>query len=402
MQRDGHHEVMSQTAAPGTEWPLPRGLIVLLGAAAASLTIGGVRVASEIIGPVFLGLVLTVAVHPLRGYLVNSHRWPSWAGTLAAILAAYLVLSSVVVAVVYSVAKFAGLLPHYQEDLTKLVTSATDAWSRAGLPQQQADAVARSVDPERLVATVTAFVSGLVGTASSLFFLFVLLLFMAIDAGHFPAKLAGERGHRLAVVSGLEAFARGTRLYLVVATVFGFIVAVLDTVFLSFTPIPDPLLWGLLAFITNYIPNIGFVVGVIPPAVLGLLEGGPGLMMTVIVVYSILNAIIQSVIQPRVVGQTVGLSGTVTFVSLLFWAWVLGAVGALFAVPLTLLVKCLLIDVDGRAAWMGPLLDGAPAASSTADDPDGLGTEERGAEERSTPGAGAGPTDGLPRPFPAR
>ncbi len=144
--------------------------------------------ASEIIGPVFLGLVLTVAVHPLRGYLVNSHRWPSWAGTLAAILAAYVILSSVVVALVYSVAQFAGLLPHYQEDLTNLVTSVTDAWSRAGLPQQQADAVNRSVDPERLVATVTAFVSGLVGTASSLFFLFVLLLVHGHRRGAVPGQ----------------------------------------------------------------------------------------------------------------------------------------------------------------------------------------------------------------------
>jgi predicted PurR-regulated permease PerM len=390
---------MSQTAGPGTEWPLPRGLIVLLGGAAAALTIGGVRAASEIIGPVFLALVLTVAVHPLRGYLVDSHRWPTWAGTLATIVAAYVILASVVLAVGYCIAQFAALLPHYEEDLSNLVTSVTDAWSRAGLPQQQADAVNQSFDPERLVSTVTAIVTGLVGTASGLFFLFVLLLFMAIDAVHFPAKLAGERSSRLAVVSGLEAFAHGTRLYLVVATVFGFVVAVLDTVFLYFTPIPDPLLWGLLAFITNYIPNIGFVVGLVPPAVLGLFEGGPGLLLTVIVVYSLLNGVIQSVIQPRVVGETVGLSSTVTFVSLVFWAWVLGAVGALFAVPLTLLVKCLLIDVDGRASWVGPLLDGAPASPPVAEEPDGR--EERGAEEEASPGPG-GPAAGLPRPFPAR
>jgi predicted PurR-regulated permease PerM len=154
-----------------------------------------------------------------------------------------------------------------------------------------------------------------------------------------------------------------------VATVFGFIVAVLDTGFLHFfTPIPDPLLWGILAFITNYIPNVGFVVGLVPPAVLGLLEGGPGLMLLVIVVYSVLNAIIQSVIQPRVVGEVVGLSGTVTFVSLVFWAWVLGAVGALFAVPLTLLAKALLVDIDPRAAWLSPLLAGGPEVPTTADD----------------------------------
>jgi predicted PurR-regulated permease PerM len=135
------------------------------------------------------------------------------------------------------------------------------------------------------------------------------------------------------------------------------------------TPIPDPLLWGLLAFITNYIPNIGFVVGLVPPAVLGLLEGGPGLMLLVIAVYSVLNAVIQSVIQPRVVGEAVGLSGSITFVSLVFWAWVLGAVGALFAVPLTLLVKALFIDVDQQAAWLGPLMDGGPAVPPDDVDP---------------------------------
>ena len=151
-----------------------------------------------------------------------------------------------------------------------------------------------------------------------------------------------------------------------VATVFGFIVAVLDTTFLFFTPIPDPLVWGILAFITNYIPNVGFVVGLVPPAVLGLLEGGPGLMLLVIVVYSALNAVIQSVIQPRVVGEAVGLSGSVTFISLVFWAWVLGAVGALFAVPLTLLAKALLVDVDPRAAWLSPLLAGGPEVPATA------------------------------------
>jgi predicted PurR-regulated permease PerM len=334
-----------------------------------------------------------VAVHPLRGYLVDRHRWPSWTGTLAAMLAAYVVLVAVLAALVYSAARFAGLLPHYQEDLHQLVTSATDAWSRAGLPQQQADAVTRSLDPERLITTLTAIITGLAGTASSLFFLCVLLLFMAIDAGQLPAKLAAARDGRLAVVSGLDAFAHGTRLYLVVATVFGFVVAVLDTVFLSFTPIPDPVLWGLLAFITNYIPNIGFVVGLVPPAVLGLFEGGPALMLTVIVVYCVLNAIIQSVIQPRVVGETVGLSGTVTFVSLLFWAWVLGAVGALFAVPLTLLVKCLLIDVDGRASWVGPLLDGAAATTPDNEPPDVR--TERGVEEEPVPDTG------LPRPSPA-
>ena len=92
------------------------------------------------------------------------------------------------------------------------------------------------------------------------------------------------------------------------------------------------------------------------PALLALLEGGVGLMLAVIAVYSVINLVIQSIIQPRVVGDKVGMSATLTFLSLVVWAWVLGPLGALLAVPLSLLVKALLVDVDPTARWLGPLL----------------------------------------------
>jgi predicted PurR-regulated permease PerM len=359
---------MSKTSTDAVEWSLPRGLIVLLSAASAVLVVAGTRAASEIIGPIFLAIVLTIAISPVGRYL-RRHGWPPWASTLVSILSTYVVLVVIVVAVGYALARFAALLPRYQEDMAALVKSATAGLSRIGLDPAQIDALNGSLDPDKLVSAILALLSGLLAALSNLVLLVLLLLFLGIDAAHFPGKLAARRADRAPVVTAVESFVQGTRRYLVVATVFGFIVAVLDTGFLRFfTPIPDPLLWGILAFITNYIPNVGFVVGLVPPAVLGLLEGGPGLMLLVIVVYSVLNAIIQSVIQPRVVGEVVGLSGTVTFVSLVFWAWVLGAVGALFAVPLTLLAKALLVDIDPRAAWLSPLLAGGPEVPTTADD----------------------------------
>ncbi len=153
---------------------------------------------------------------------------------------------------------------------------------------------------------------------------------------------------------------------------FGFIVAVLDTIALYLLDIPAPLLWGLLAFLTNYIPNIGFIIGLIPPAILGLLEGGPGLMLAVIAVYSVLNVIIQSGIQPKVVGDAVGLSTTLTFVSLVFWAWVLGPLGALLAIPLSLLVKAVLIDADPDSRWMVPLVSNMPGHDDPPPEPEPL------------------------------
>jgi predicted PurR-regulated permease PerM len=120
-------------------------------------------------------------------------------------------------------------------------------------------------------------------------------------------------------------------------------------------------LWGLLSFITNYIPNIGFIVGLIPPALLALLEGGVPQMTTVIVLYCVVNFIIQSVIQPKIVGDAVGLSATMSFLSLVFWTWALGPLGALLAIPLSLLSKGLLVDIDPATHWMNPLIsaDGA-------------------------------------------
>ena len=119
---------------------------------------------------------------------------------------------------------------------------------------------------------------------------------------------------------------------------------------------------GAARFVTNYVPNIGFVLGVVPPALLGLLAGGWGEFIAIIVVYSLLNFVVQTLIQPRFVGDSVGLSMTVTFIALLFWGWVLGALGALLAIPLTLLVKALLVDVDPRRHWLDALLREEPRA----------------------------------------
>jgi predicted PurR-regulated permease PerM len=208
---------------------------------------------------------------------------------------------------------------------------------------------------------------GVTAALSNTVFLLAVLLFMCVDAVDFPARLAASGAQRPQVAGALREFAQGTRRYLWVTTVFGLIVAVVDTIVLWGMGIPLPFLWGLLSFITNYIPNIGFVIGVIPPALLGLLDGGVAKMLWVIAVYCAINFVIQSVIQPKVIGDAVGLSATVSFLSLVFWAWVLGPLGALLAIPLSLLAKGLLVDIDPSTRWITPLLSGG--APPAADDP---------------------------------
>ena len=351
---------------------LPRGLLLLWGAAAAVVVLAGVRAVSDIVGPAFLALVLTVLMHPVRGFL-QRRKVPTWAATVLCILAVYVVLLGLAVATVVAASHFVELLPTYQDQFKSLVDDVSSTLHKAGITNQELHKFADSLNLSRLTDLVLGTVGGILGVASNLLFICLVVLFMTLDATTFPAALAATAREHQGLVTSFGNFASGTRTYLVVSTVFGFIVAVVDTAVLAVLDVPVPFLWGLLAFITNYIPNIGFIIGLVPPAILALLEGGPGLMVAVIVAYCVINFILQSVIQPKFVGDAVGLSTSITFLSLVFWAFVLGPLGALLAIPLTLLVKAVLIDGDPANAWLGPLLSnqGVPsAAPETAETPE--------------------------------
>lgn len=337
---------------------LPRPVVVLVGLAAALLVIAGLRGMSDIVGPTFLALVLTVAAAPMRT-AVERRGIPGWVGGVLALITIYAALIGLTVALTVALARFATLLPTYEAQ-TEQLTGVVVAWlDDQGVGQEQIDRMVGGLDLGVVVSFAGNLVSGLLGALTGLFFVITLVLFMVIDASRFSAKLRLLPAELTPLTSAITSFGTATRRYLVVSTVFGLVVAVCDTVALIWLGVPVAILWGLLAFITNYIPNIGFVIGLVPPAVIALLDGGVRLMVAVVVVYSVLNVVIQSVIQPKIVGDAVGLSSTITMLSLVFWAYTLGAVGALMAVPLTLFTKALLVDADPRATWLKPLLSGS-------------------------------------------
>ena len=158
-------------------------------------------------------------------------------------------------------------------------------------------------------------------------------------------------------------FLQGSQTYLLMTALFGAIVGVLDAGALWLLGVPLPLVWGFFSFLTNFIPNIGFVIGIIPPALLALLDDGWKGLLLVVLAYSVLNVTIQTFIQPRIVGNSVGLSAEITFMSLVVWTFLLGALGALLAVPMTLLLRAMFIDADSRASWVAPLIDAKGSTS---------------------------------------
>jgi AI-2 transport protein TqsA len=345
---------------------LPRLFVVLVGGAAAVILVVGLRSLAWLIGPLLLALVVVITVRPVETWL-RRRGLPGWLSSTVLVLLVYAVVAALAGTILVSLARLATVLPGYRAEAAALVGDLVGQLAALGIGVVPIRELAAGLDLGRVAGVAAGVLSGVVGLAGSLVFLFSLLLFLAIESGGFRAKLGVLAGVRPAVAGVLGDFVRGTRRFLVVTTVFGLLTAVVDTVVLLALGVPLAVLWGLLAFITNYIPYVGFFIGVVPPALLALLEGGPGLALVVVVIYLVVNFVLCSLVQPRYIGDAVGLSLTVVFLSLGFWAWLLGPLGAVLAIPLTLLVKALLVDVDPRAAWLGDLLSARPAETAKED-----------------------------------
>jgi predicted PurR-regulated permease PerM len=342
----------------------------VVGVAAIVVVAGGMRAIPGILGPVFLALVLTILVDPLRALLLRRHA-PRWLASIAAFLAGLLIVLGLVAATVFGIIRFVQLIPEYSDDWSSTLDQVQSWLAGLGLSSTDVSSLVQNISPGTVASVAESLLSGVTGVLSGTLFTIVLLIFLAVDGTLFPQRFAHARpGHEVAF-DGLRTFASGTRRYFGVATIFGGIVAVLDTAALLVLGVPAAFLWGLLAFVTNYIPNVGFIIGLIPPTFLAFLQGGPGLAIAVLVTYCVLNFIIQSVLQPKFVGDAVGLTTTMSFLSLIIWTYILGPLGAILAIPASLLVKGLLVDIDPRARWLQLFLgDAADPTEKPATSPE--------------------------------
>ncbi|WP_371780148.1 AI-2E family transporter [Streptosporangium subroseum] len=349
--------------------PMPRILVVLLCTAGAVVTLAGIREVGSIVGPTLLALVLVLAVSPVRTWLQRRGA-PGWTLVAVPLTIVLVVLLGMVAILTVSIAQMAALAPTYDTQFNQLIVEAQQLAGRLGIGTQQMNEALKSFDPGKIFELAQGVVSGLLNVFSGLILIVVLLLAMCLDAQALSRILSMGAARRPKLIGALDNFAQKTRRYLLVSTVFGLVCSALDVTALWLLGVPLPLLWGVLALITNYIPNIGFVIGLVPPALLGLLEGGPRTMIFVIIAYMLINFVVQSLIQPKFLGDAVGLSTTVTFLSLILWTFILGPLGALLAIPLSLLARTLLVDSDPDGDWAAALISGAvPSDGGTGPSP---------------------------------
>ena len=313
----------------------------LLGGAAVVVLTAGIRASAGVLNPVLMAGFLALLLQPLVKRL--NHLGVAGGGAVAVVVFALILAGLALVGFVgISLRQVAVEIPAYSARLEQLSTSATRMLEARGIDAAAyVESALRGPQLGRMALNATGAVASTFGNMVLTLFIFAFMLGGMWEMERRASKRA--RDHSPLAAQFLE-FSDTLRGYMGVRAVLGVAAAVLDYLVLLMLGVEHALLWGVLAFLLSFVPNIGFALSMLPPMVLGLLEHGWVTAVIIFVAYEVINTVIDNVIGPRFVGKQMNISALLSFLSVLFWTWLLGPTGAILAVPLTVLVRDLAQD----------------------------------------------------------
>ncbi len=337
---------------------------VILVAAAAVLVLLGMRAASDILNSLLLALFVSIGFSPIMHFLVR-HGWPVWLSLLA-VLGLILVVALVFVAVI--VGSLTGLdenLATYENSLAALagdIVGQLEAWGLevSGIQMDEL------LQPSRIIGLVQTFAGAVLDSMTSVLLMLLIIAFMLADATSFPQRLRVAFPEDSNFPEAAAEFGKDIRSYLFIKGWISALAAVPITLLYVFLGTDFALLWGLLFFLFSFIPNIGYLLSLVPPAAVTLLEFGWQRAVVLIVVNLIINTAIDNVVAPRYMGRGLGLSTLVVFLSLILWGWLLGPLGALLSVPMTIMLKRLYLERYEETRFLAEML-GQPVGPHPAE-----------------------------------
>jgi AI-2 transport protein TqsA len=330
------------------------GLRVLIMGACLVVLIAGLRVAGPVIVPVLLSAYVAVlASAPIRWLM--RHKVPTWA-------ALPLVLTGVVLSFVLgglllgsSIRTFSAKLPEYEHRIELLLAGALGWLEGLGLGiDLSTNSLLGYIDAGKVANFAGTLVTSVGNVLSDTAFVLLATIFILAEAAGLPRKLQvafgpkAQFGRFAGVIDDLQN-------YLAIKTRISLISGLLSGLLCWIIGVDYPLLWGLLAFLLNYIPTLGSVIALTPPTLLAFLFLGWQHGIALLAGYLTIEMVMGNVIEPRVMGKTLGLSSLVVFLSLVFWGWIWGPIGMFLSVPLTMVVKILLEHSDDLK-WIGVML----------------------------------------------
>jgi predicted PurR-regulated permease PerM len=304
-----------------------------------------------------MAFVLAILFAPVQAWLLD-RGVPGW---LALLLVLVIVLSVVLVLItvtVVSVGRVIDRLPVYQDALERMVDRLLALTEE--LPVELGDVVSYELlDVSRFLNVAGGLLGRVVDTFSNWFVIVLLVAFMLVDFARLPQKLEAmfDDEEQIRAVSDLMS---SIRRYISITTSTGLLTGVANALLLIVMGVDFPILWGLLGFLMNYVPNVGVFISIVPPALVALLEFGWQAALIVVVGYELINILIENVVKPRVMGEELNISPLFIMISLVLWSFVLGPVGTILAVPLTLIATKFLLETSEEIRWLAVLMAANP------------------------------------------
>lgn len=326
--------------------------------AAVVVVLAGIKSAAVIIVPFLLALFIAIILAPLFDWL---HRKGLPAGlSLLAVVVLFLVIITLVGMLVGSSAQeFNANLPSYEEKLYAQLEGISALLAVFGIEPPKGD-LTTVFDPGRVMQYAASALQSAGSLLTNGLVILLTVVFILLESAQFTQKIKsidGEEG----TLKHLSEVIEKIKHYMVLKALISLITGVAVTLILMAFGLDYAVLWGVVAFMFNFIPNIGSIIAAIPAVLLALVQLGSLSAAGIAVTYLIINILIGSIVEPKVMGRGLGLSTLIVFLSLIFWGWLLGPVGMLLSIPLTIMVKIALAS-QPNTKWVATLLDSKAGA----------------------------------------
>ena len=326
---------------------------LLLILASFVIIIAGMKAAEAIVVPFLLAAFLAIITSPPFIWM-QKKGVPKVLALLFIIVAFLSVLFLIGVLIGTSVNDFTSNLPFYKEKLTNQ-TQALINWLVEKNYVKPDFQLTKILNPAAVLNVVANALNQLSGIFADGFLILFTVIFMSLEINTLPRKLKKVFNNPDKSLSQVNEIYQNINRYIGIKTLTSLGTGVLVYIFLLIVGVDYPLLWGVLAFVLNYIPTIGSIIAVIPPLLLSLVQLGFIEAIVVLAGYITINTIIGNILEPKFMGMGLGLSTLVVFLSLVFWGWVLGPIGMILSVPLTITIK-IGLDSSEETRWLAVML----------------------------------------------
>ena len=326
----------------------------IISAAAVIILIFGMQAAKVLLVPFLLAIFLAlITVRPMLW--MQKQGVPAFAGALIIVVAMMLALAAVATIIGTSIAEFTSVLPSYQERLD-LIVEKTFRFIATRIDEDfSGETLGDLVDAGWAMGLAATILNGVRDVLTNAFLILFTMVFILLEASTIPTKISAAFGVGADTFERPRLFLDNLGRYLGIKTVVSIVTGLLIGLVTWSIGLDFPLLWGMLAFLLNYIPNIGSIIAAIPAVVVAGLQLGTGAALATAMGFLGVNMLFGNIIEPRLMGHGVGLSPLIVFIGLVFWGWVFGPVGMLLSVPLTMALK-MALERDERTKWIALFL----------------------------------------------